>query len=455
MAEPNKPPTLHGRAARDPGHSWGPWHRPGEYFSVPAYWHEHVQASIASKSRRVLISDCTLSEGEDMVGRHLSWTQRLDLALRIDDLGVYEIQDPIGVPFSELSAWIGSARRAGLKAKIAHKLAPVQLPIESDPMWKKRFDQHFALGADSVTLMTLYPVTSYWSDFTSGPLVLDKVIEDIQTVVSHAVKLGVEVMYSFPDSFRHRLGTMATLCKAGVDAGAYGVFLYDSRGQSNPLASREIAGTVRKAIGPDNRLLIQHHNDLGMATANALAAAEGGADMLDAAMCGVGDRSGTAALEEIACALYAYGWETGICLEKLLDAASVVERTFGFTSQVTKPIIGWQANVEEGWGHREQGDPPEMPSAIAHEILGRQYVSVIGPSVFGKDRYIEPGTALGTGLSGRKDVLLEFLDELDVDYTQDDAAEIERRTWDAIVAAPDGYIRLDQFVVIAKSVTEP
>ena len=52
----------------DKQQSWGPWHVPGEYFSIPAYWEKEIQDDIPNKNRSVKIIDCTLSEGEDMVG---------------------------------------------------------------------------------------------------------------------------------------------------------------------------------------------------------------------------------------------------------------------------------------------------------------------------------------------------------------------------------------------------
>lgn len=429
------------------GKSWGPWHRVGEYYSIPTYWEPEIQSEISTDRRRAII-DCTLSEGEDMVGAHLSWTTRLEIAKRLDELGVDEITTPIGVEMRELRDWIASCRRAGIKAKICDKLVSVVLPLEGNDDWKPRIDQRIACEPDSLVLFAYYPQISYWSDFAEGPFTLQQVIDASQRIVEYAAGRGVEIVYSFPDSFRHRLDSITALSKAGVDAGADGVYIYDSRGQSTPRSSFVICREIKKAIG-DKLLYVQHHNDLGMATACSLAAAEAGADVLDASICGVGDRSGTAALEEVAAVLYAYGFETGIKLDQLVPLARYVEWAFGFECQATKPIVGWQANMEEGWGHRDPDDPVESPMAIAGEVLGTPFESVIGPNVFGKIKITQ-----APGVHKHKDILPDFMDELGIEYGDDDLAEIERRTLDALVARREGYIRIDEFEQIVRGVLD-
>jgi len=434
------------------GRSWGPWHLPGKYFSVPAYWDQEVQESIHADSRTIDIIDCTLSEGEDMVGRHLSWKARLEIAHKLDELfdgeGVGEITTPIGLSPKENKDWVRACRREGITTPICDKLIAQVLPLEAGD-WKKHYDQRLTCEADTFVTFSYYPQISYWSDFTEGPFTKSDIVDAIHETVSYGVERGANIIYSFPDSFRHNIDTMSEFCRAGVEAGAIGVYLYDSRGQSNPMASRRICQSVREAIG-DKRLYVQHHNDLGMATANSLAAAEGGADYIDAAMCGVGDRSGTAALEEVACALYAYGWNPQVHMDKILGVAEVVEAAFGGdTSRAIKPITGWQANMEEGYGHRDPGDPPESPMALAGSVLGRPYESVIGPNVFGKIHYIQP-----PGLHKHKEIIADFIGDLGYEVTDEQLEEVRDRGRDALLGRAEGYITIEELGVIVEGVVK-
>lgn len=120
---------------------------------------------------------------------------------------------------------------------------------------------------------------------------------------------------------RHRV----PFFKAMADAGADGVYVVDSRGNSTPLATRVFIGRIRKAVGERCDVYIQHHNDLGVATANAMAAAEGGANWIDASVIGIGDRGGCVALEEAAALFEMYGIDTGIKLDKLYELCRYVQ----------------------------------------------------------------------------------------------------------------------------------
>ena len=179
-----------------------------------------------------------------------------------------------------------------------------------------------------------------------------------------------------------------------------------------------------------------------MSTANALASAEGGADFIDAAVLGVGDRGGTAALEEVACALEVYGFDTGMGLTLLPELAEAVARGFGVTTQPWKPIVGWQANKEEGWGHRDPGDPPESPMGIAGEVIGRPFESIIGSNVIFKQKGSDYG---GAGF------VADVLDAEGRPFTTEELERIESRIVDALISRK-GMISEQEFWAIAESV---
>ena len=87
-------------------------------------------------------------------------------------------------------------------------------------------------------------------------------------------------------------------------------------------------------------ILFHGHNDLGMATANSLAAVQAGADALDVTVNGLGDRAGNAALEQVALALHLRRFDTGISLGSLRSMSRAVERESGVALSRLAPVVG-------------------------------------------------------------------------------------------------------------------
>ena len=173
----------------------------------------------------------------------------------------------------------------------------------------------------------------------------------------------------------------------GDDAGADGVYVVDSRGNSTPLATRGFIRRVREAVGESCDVYVQHHNDLGVATANAMAAVEGGANWIDASVIGIGDRGGCVALEEAAALFEMYGIQTGIKLDALYELCTYVQKAYGIQLPPWKPIVGANWNKEEGAGHHEGSADAESTIGIAPRVIGREFENVIGGKIlFGRER---------------------------------------------------------------------
>src|SRR6185436_11975838 len=155
----------------------------------------------------------------------------------------------------------------------------------------------------------------------------------------------------------------------------------------------------------------QHHNDLGVATANAIAAAEAGANWIDASVIGIGDRGGCVALEEAAALFEMYGVQTGIRLERLYDLCRYVQDAYGVSLPPWKPIVGANWNKEEGLGHLEGSTAAEATIGIAPEVVGRQFEAVIGAKIlFGRER--------SSAHSDDPVILRELLGEWNMPFTE-------------------------------------
>jgi isopropylmalate/homocitrate/citramalate synthase len=368
----------------EPANSKRPWHEPGKWLVNSAYWEDEAKAAREALRRSIRFIDCTISEGDDCVGHQLNWNTRLGVIERLDAVGVGEITMPSHVTFAEERDLIKACRRIGIRTPLVAKGPGVRPPLRGD--WKGVIDRHVDLGTEVLSPIFKWSYEDTTSDFTQGlskQAVVDAIGESVAYMKSH----GVRVVPWMEDSMRSPLPTACLFFKTMADAGADGVYVVDSRGNSTPLATRVFMSRIREAVGEKCDVYIQHHNDLGVATANAIAAAEGGANWIDASVIGIGDRGGCVALEEAAALFEMYGVDTGIKLDRLYDLCLYVQQAYGVQLPPWKPIVGANWNKEEGVGHLGGAENAEATIGIAPAVVGRDFEAVIGGKIlFGRER---------------------------------------------------------------------
>ena len=299
-----------------------PWYQPGKWLVNPAYWDAEALAARSRTPERVHFIDCTLSEGDDCVGHQLNWNTRLGMIERLDDIGVSEITLPSHVTFSEERDLLKACRRLGIKTPLVAKGPGVSPPLQGD--WRGVIDRHIDMGTDVISPIFKWSYEDTLNDF-SGKLSKEAVAEAISESIRYMKRQRIRVVPWMVDSMRSPVDTACLFFKAMADAGTDGVYVVDSRGNSTPLATRVYIGRIRAAVGDQCDIYVQHHNDLGVATANAMAAVEGGANWIDVSVIGIGDRGGCVALEEAAALFAMYGIKTGVKLEKLYDLCRYVQ----------------------------------------------------------------------------------------------------------------------------------
>lgn len=360
-----------------------PWHQPGKWLVNPAYWEPEALAARAGMPQRVNFIDCTVSEGDDCVGHQLNWNTRLGVIERLDAVGVGEITLPSHVTFSEERDLLKACRRMGVRTPLVAKGPGVSPPLRGD--WRSVIDRHIDLGADVLSPIFKWSYQDTISDF-SGGLSKEAVVEAISESIGYMKRQQVRIVPWMVDSMRSPVDTACLFFKAMADAGTDGVYVVDSRGNSTPLATRVFISRVKAAVG-DCDVYVQHHNDLGVATANAMAAVEGGANWIDVSVIGIGDRGGCVALEEAAALFEMYGIKTGVRLEKMYELCRYVQDAYGISLPPWKPIVGGNWNKEEGVGHLEGSSAAEATIGIAPHLVGREFEAVIGAKIlFGRER---------------------------------------------------------------------
>jgi isopropylmalate/homocitrate/citramalate synthase len=422
--------------------SAGPWHQPGRWLVNPAYWSDEAQSERAGMPSRIRFIDCTLSEGDDCVGHQPNWNTRLGMIERLDTIGVGEITMPSHVTFSEERDIIKACRRLGIRTPLVAKGPGISPPLEGD--WRGVIDRHVDLGTEVLSPIVKWSYADTVSDF-SGALGKSAVVDAIGESIAYMKQQGVRVVPWMVDSMRSPIDTACLFFKAMADAGADGVYVVDSRGNSTPLATRVFIRSVRKAVGACD-IYVQHHNDLGVATANAMAAVEGGANWIDASVIGIGDRGGCVALEEAAVLFEMYGIETGIALDKLYDLCCYVQQAYGIVLPPWKPIAGRNWNKEEGLGHLEGSTAAEATVGVSPRVVGRDFEAVIGSKIlFGRER--------SSAHSDEPLFLRDLLDRWGMAVTEEQLQTILFRARAAVATTHDRhYLTFDEFRAIAEGV---
>jgi len=142
----------------------------------------------------------------------------------------------------------------------------------------------------------------------------------------------------FPHATQVEERFLLEMCDLAVQEGVKRITLYDTNGSSDPWAVERLVGKVREVAATE--ICFHAHNDLGMATANSIAAVRAGAGCLDVTVNGLGDRAGNASLEQVAMALHARGVRHGLRLDMLPGLSRAVEAMTLVPVSKLAPVVG-------------------------------------------------------------------------------------------------------------------
>ena len=333
---------------------------------------------------RVRIRDCTLREGEETPGTHLTREQKLSLAQMLQETGFDEIEIGYCGAIDEHRDLVGFFRDAGLTVK----LTSLNRTYTHDGEWQAEVDRAIKAGVGSISFIV------FCNDdlLRSVPwLPKEDVPKRVFDCVSYARAAGVEVAATLAGASRTTLRWVELCTRAAAKAGANVIGVADSIGCAVPEMVAFLVRFVRDAVGPGPALAFHGHNTFGLATANALSAIKAGAEVVDAVPLGLGEGAGITPLEEIAFALEVlYGIQTGLEIGKVAELCRQVKKVFGVEYLPTKTFLG-----EGLYRH-------SIDSHIASILRGAWYTwESVHPSVVGQERQLEFGFAkIRRGRSG-------------------------------------------------------
>ena len=332
----------------------------------------------------VRIRDCTLREGEETPGTRLTREQKLHLARLIQDAGIEETQVGYCGAVDEHRDLVRMFRSAGLTIQ----LTSLNRAYARDGEWQAEIDQAVKEGVDWISFVVFIN-----DDLLASVPWLSKeaVPERVFDCVTYARKAGVKVEATLAGASRSTLRWIEAFARSAARAEADVIAIADSMGCALPETIEFLMRFMRDACGPQSTLGFHGHNTFGLATANALAAVRGGAQVVDAVPLGLGEGAGIAPLEELAFAFEVlYGINTGLKMEKVVELCHEVRQVFGVELLPTKTFVG-------NGLYRHSID-----SHIASILRGAWYSwECVHPSVVGQKRQLEFGYAkIRRGRSG-------------------------------------------------------
>ncbi|MEL7414831.1 MAG: 2-isopropylmalate synthase, partial [Pseudomonadota bacterium] len=303
-----------------------------------------------SQQDQVLIFDTTLRDGEQSPGATMTLDEKLEVAAMLDEMGVDIIE--AGFPIaSEGDFEAVSKIAAQTRTSVVCGLARASFG-DIDRCWEA------VKHAARPRIHTFIGTSPLHREFQVR---LDKeaMVEKIEATVSHARNLCDNVQWSPMDATRTEDDYLARVCEVAIKAGATTINIPDTVGYTAPFESAKIIRMLLERVpGMDEITIATHcHNDLGMATANSLAAVEAGARQIECTINGLGERAGNTALEEVVMALRVRNdimpYRTGIDTTKIMGISRRVATVSGFNVQYNKAIVGKNAFAHESGIHQD------------------------------------------------------------------------------------------------------
>ncbi|MFT6075867.1 MAG: 2-isopropylmalate synthase [Yoonia sp.] len=298
---------------------------------------------------KVLIFDTTLRDGEQSPGATMTQSEKLEIAELLDEMGVDIIEAGFPIAsegdFNAVSAIAAQAKTATIcgLARANYK--------DIDRCWEA------VKNAKSPRIHTFIGTSPLHRAIPN--LNMDEMAERIHDTVTHARNLCDNVQWSPMDATRTEEDYLCRVVEIAIKAGATTINIPDTVGYTAPVESAQlIRMLINKVPGADSIIFATHcHNDLGMATANSLAAVEGGARQIECTINGLGERAGNTALEEVVMALKVRGdimpFTTGIDTRKIMNISRRVATVSGFAVQFNKAIVGKNAFAHESGIHQD------------------------------------------------------------------------------------------------------
>ncbi|MCP5362325.1 MAG: 2-isopropylmalate synthase [Hyphomicrobiales bacterium] len=317
---------------------------------------------MAEKKEHIVIFDTTLRDGEQSPGATMTQEEKLLVADVLDAMGVDVIEAGFAMAsdgdFEAVRAIAERTKHAVVCSLARCKAADIERAGEAVKP-AKRGRIHTFISTSDIHLQHQFRLTR------------EEVLPIITDMVTLARKYTDDVEWSAMDATRSDLDYLCKAVETAIKAGATTINLPDTVGYATPEDITHMFTYVRNNVPDADKVIFSFHgqNDLGLATANTLAAIKAGARQAELTINGIGERAGNTALEEVVMAIKTrpdqFPVTTTVKTELIMRASRLVSGITGFVVQNNKAIVGSNAFAHESGIHQDG----MLKNASTYEIM--------------------------------------------------------------------------------------
>ena len=315
------------------------------------------------QAKSVRISDTTLRDGEQTPGVHLTPHQKVTIAEALATFGADTIEAgfPISSPGDHEAVRAVAAAIRDCEVMALARCLPKDIAATASALAEAAHPViHLVLGVSGIHLEHKLRITR------------NQAVRSIEAAVREARHHAAQVQFSLEDATRADPIFLRQCVQTAIESGATRINIADTVGWATP---EEFGALIRGValFAEDKAIISAHcHNDLGLATANTIAAIRNGARQVEVTVNGIGERAGNAAAEEIAVILEAKGMaKTGLDLARIRELSALVAEITGVPVQPNRAIAGANAFAHSAGIHQDGiRKNPKSYECIAPKTVG-------------------------------------------------------------------------------------
>ncbi|MBN1133870.1 MAG: homoaconitate hydratase [Methanosarcinaceae archaeon] len=310
------------------------------------------------------ICDVTLRDGEQTPGVAFTKNEKVALACELDAVGIEVIEAGFPVVSSAEKNIVREIADMGLDAKICCLARAVIGDVDA------AIDCNVDIVSIFIAMSDLHLKYKYHKTY-------EEMCECAWRTIEHAKDHGLGVRFAAEDATRTGIEKLKEAFLTVEEYKVDYVSIADTIGILNPSTTHYLVSEIKKTV--HTPICIHCHNDLGMATANTLAAAEAGAKQLHTTINGIGERAGNAALEEVLVALRVQYGIDRYDTTRLTNLSNLVKEFSGIPIAVNKAIVGKHAFSHESGIHVAAIlEEPRTYELFLPEMVGNRRNLIVG-----------------------------------------------------------------------------